>query len=114
MFPKLNAVRVYVSFGRGLQVCCNSAVGAPPSEPIGWTSTEPNYGTPFDWAELNWDNTGNAGLGHETRLGGNVTQVDMFGLPLLLTLKGKSTVADQPATANAGLTRRFDTMMSAY
>ena len=114
MFPKLNAVRVYISSGRGLQVCCNSAVGAPPSEPIGWTSTEPNYDTPFDWAELNWDNAGNAGLGHKTRLGGNVTQVDMFGLPLLLTLKGKSTVADQPATANAGSTRRFDTMMSAY
>ncbi len=114
MFPKLNAARVYVSLGRGLQVCCNSAAGAPPSEPIGWSSTEPNYNTPFDWAELNWDNTGNAGLGHKTRLGGNVTQVDMFGLPLLLTLKGKSTVADQPATANAGLTRRFDTIMSAY
>jgi hypothetical protein len=113
-FPKLNAARVYISSGQGLQVCCNSASGTPPSEPIGWTATDPNYGTPFDWAELNWDNAGNAGLGHKTRLGGNVTQVDMFGLPLLLTLRGKSTVVDQLATANAGFTRRFQTMMSAY
>ena len=114
MFPKLNSVRVYISFGQGLQVCCNSAAGRPPSEPIGWTSTEPNYNIPFDWAELSWDNAGNAGLGHKTRLGGNVTQVDMFGLPLLLTLKGKSTIVDQPATANAGFTRRFQTIMGAY
>jgi hypothetical protein len=114
MFPKLNAARVYISSGRGLLVCCNSAVGTPPSEPIGWSSTEPNYDIPFDWAELNWDDSGNAGLGHKTRLGGNVTQVDMFGLPLLLTLKGKSTVVDQPATANAGFTRRFQKMMTAY
>ena len=114
MFPKLNAARVYISSGLGLQVCCNSASGTPPSEPIGWTATDPNYGTPFDWAELNWDNAGNAGLGHKTRLGGNVTQVDMFGLPLLLTLRGKSTVVDQLATANAGFTRSFQTMMNAY
>jgi hypothetical protein len=37
----------------------------------------------------------------------------MFGLPLLLTLNGETTV-DQPATANAGFTRSFNTIMSAY
>jgi hypothetical protein len=101
MFPQLSSVRIYVSSGKGLQVCCNAAVGSPPSEPIGWSSNEPNYNTPFDWAELNWGNL---------LLGGNVTQVDMFGLPLLLTLKGKSTTG----TSNAGFPQRFQTIMSAY
>jgi hypothetical protein len=105
MFPQLSSARIYVSSGGGLQVCCNSAAGSPPSEPIGWSSTEPNYNTPFDWAELNWDNL---------VLGGNVTQVDMFGLPLLLTLKGKSTTVDQPGISNAGFSQRFQTIMSAY
>ena len=73
MLPKLSALRIYISSGQGLRVCCNSAVGTPPGEPIGWSSTEPNYNT-FDWVELNWDNGGNVGLGHKTRLGGNTTE----------------------------------------
>lgn len=113
-FPKLNAVRIYFSFGNPIMVCCSNAVGTSPSEPAGWVTTDPNFNTLFDWAELVWDNGGNRGLGHRTRLGGNVTQVDMFGLPMHLTLQGTSPASDQPLTANAGFTSDLPTMMAAY
>jgi hypothetical protein len=113
-FPKLGAARIYLSFGEPPMVCCNNAVGGSPSEPAGWVKTDPNFNTLFDWAELSWDNGGNRGLRHSTRLGGNVTQVDMFGLPLRLTLEGKSPSSDRPATEYAGFTQDLTTMMRAY
>jgi hypothetical protein len=113
-FPKLNAVRIYFSFGNPPMVCCSNAVGNSPSEPAGWVTSDPNFNILFDWAELVWDNGGNRGLGHTTRLGGNVTQVDMFGLPMQLTLKGISPSSNQPFTQNAGFTSDLQTMMKAY
>jgi hypothetical protein len=113
--PKLSGARVYVSFGAAIQVCCNGkTAGTPPSYPAGWSSGDPNYSTVFDWAEYTWDNTGNATFGHKTRLGGNVTQVDMFGLPLLLTFNGLSTTSAATSSQNAGFTQSQSTILSAF
>jgi hypothetical protein len=113
-FPKLNAARIYFSFGNPIKVCCSAGVGSSPSELAGWVTTDPNYNTPFDWAELVWDNFGQNPYGLKTRLGGNVTQVDMFGLPLQLSLQGSSPATGQPVTANAGFTASLPTIMNAY
>jgi len=113
-FPKLNAARIYLSFDAPTVVCCNNAEGGSPGEPIGWDTNEPNFNTLFDWAELAWDNGGNAGLGHKTRLGGNLTQVDMFSLPLHLRLVGLSTTGPGSSTQDAGFTASRATIGKAY
>jgi Beta-1,3-glucanase len=113
-FPKLNAARIYFSFDAPTVVCCNNAEGGSPGEPIGWDTNEPNFNTLFDWAELAWDNGGNAGLGHKTRLGGNLTQVDMFSLPLHLRLVGLSTTGPGPSTQDAGFMASRATIGKAY
>ena len=80
-FPYLSAVRIYVSLDRPLLVTVDAS--GSPSAPAGWVPTDPNFSTLFDWAELTWD-----GPVGNTTLGGNTTQVDMFGLPLKLELDG--------------------------
>ncbi|MGH7867328.1 MAG: beta-1,3-glucanase family protein, partial [Candidatus Dormibacteraceae bacterium] len=81
---------------------------------MGWVPSEPNYNTLFDWVELAWDNGGNAGLGHKTRLGGNTTQVDMFGMPMHLVLSGQSTTGPGSSTQNAGFMDNRATIRKAY
>jgi hypothetical protein len=112
--PKLNAVRIYVSYGTGVQVCCSAATGRDPSAPDGWIPTSPNFPIVYDYAEYTWDNTGNVGLGHTTRFNINTTQLDGWGLPLLLTLKGKSASSNNTVVLNAGFTSDRATMFNAY
>src|SRR5438034_107496 len=76
--------------------------GAAPSAPCGWcgagnTENNNNFNTIFDWVELAW-----TGDGSVTTMGGNTTEVDMFGLPLLLALAGTDPVNNQPAIEYAG------------
>jgi hypothetical protein len=112
-FPKLINARIYVSFGNPVTVCCSGTAGNSPSDPAPWAS-DGSQNIYFDWAEATWDNTGNPTLGHTTRLGGNVTQVDMYGLSLLLTLNGQSTTMPGPETSIAGFTANRTTILNAY
>jgi hypothetical protein len=112
-FPKISG-RMYVSVGQGLQTCCIDAIGNPPTPPAGWNSSEPNYNTPFDWVEPTWDNAGNAGLGHTTRMNINTTQVDMYGLSMFMKVQGKSTLVNQPAILNSGFFVRPQVIQNAY
>jgi len=109
MMPKLDGIRIYLSLGNGLVVQTNSQEGAPPSAPCGWCGTgnienATNFNTIFDWAELTWVDK-NGGTGHETNLGGNVTEVDMFGLPLLLTFVGNDPASPAPSPVVRALPR---------
>lgn len=113
-FPKLTNARIFFSFGAPIMVCCATAVGNSPSDPSGWVTTDPNYNTVFDWAEPTWDDTGNAAFGHTTRLGGNVTEVDMFGMPMRLHLVGLNSGGPGPSIQNAGFAVSRPTIMSAY
>jgi hypothetical protein len=120
MLPQLTGMRIYLSLGNGLLVQ-NNDMGTQPSAPCGWCGVPPtgntmndaNFNTIFDWAELTWGPK-IAGPGHETNLGGGVTQVEMFGLPLYLTLAGTNPAGMDSITVNAGFTQKRPTIMNAY
>ena len=78
--PQLVGGRIYVSIGAPLTLDAGNGV---PGSPAGWVSSDPNYGTAFDWIEYTW--TPGSGSG---ALGGNTTQVDMFGLALTMGVSG--------------------------
>lgn len=87
--PQMSAMRIYVSLGKAL-VVTSGAVGGAPSTPSGWTKGEDNknFDTLFDWGEFTWvDNAPSAPFA--STIGGNVTQVDMFGLGIRVALRGK-------------------------
>jgi hypothetical protein len=112
--PKLTAVRIYFSLGNGLLVQTNSQQGAAPSAPCGWCGAgnienNNNFNTIFDWVELAW-----TGDGSVTTMGGNTTEVDMFGLPLLLALAGTDPVNNQPTIEYAGFRDKRPTILNAY
>jgi hypothetical protein len=97
----------------------NSQQGQPPSAPCGWcgtgnTENAANFNTIYKFAEFTWVDK-NAGT-HETNLGGNVTEVDLFGLPLLLTFAGNdpASISPTPVVRNAGFTQKRPTILNAY
>jgi hypothetical protein len=94
--PRLSAVRGYFSFDSPLQVI----VGANgiPSSPAGWVK-DMNFGTIFDWVELTWEVNKT-----DMTLGGNTTQVDMFGLPFELELVGYDADG-KPLTVQGGFSK---------
>ncbi len=77
--PALQGARIYISLGAPLYIGIapdNSGWAGPdPNNP-----TDPNFATVFDWYELTTN------YGH-IPFGGNTTQVDQFGLPILVTLE---------------------------
>lgn len=79
--PRLSGMRLYFSFEKPLQVTVGP--NGIPSSPAGWLR-DSNFGTLFDWIELTWE----INSATDMTLGGNTTQVDMFGLPFALTLTG--------------------------
>jgi hypothetical protein len=120
MLPKLLGIRIYLSLGQGLMVQTNNSEGVPPSAPCGWcgegnTENNTNFNTIFEWAELTWVD-GPGGTGHETNLGGNVTEVDMLGFPLHLTFHGNdpAKIPPTPVTRDAGFTQSRPQILNAY
>ena len=49
-----------------------------------------------------------------TTLGGNTTQVDQFGLPMLLVFEGTDPTNNQPTIKYAGFQDKRSTMMGSY
>lgn len=91
--PRLSAVRIYFSFDNKLNVSVGS--NGIPSAPAGWVP-DSNFNTLFDWLETTWEVNAT-----DMTLGGNTTQVDMFGLPFALSLTGFDANG-QPVTVNGG------------
>jgi hypothetical protein len=92
--PRLSAIRVYFSFGKKLFLDVGAVNGVPTS-PAGWLP-DTNFHTLFDWMELTWEkNLNDDGTFHDFTLGGNTTQVDMFGLPMSLGLSGFDAVGNR-------------------
>ncbi|KAF0250572.1 MAG: sugar hydrolase [bacterium] len=78
--PRLSGMRIYFSFDKKLNVLVQE--NGIPSAPAGWVQGS-NFQTLFDWAEFTWEVNAT-----DMTLGGNVTQVDMFGLPFAFSLTG--------------------------
>jgi Beta-1,3-glucanase len=81
-FPQFEGVRIYFSIGEPLPVSSTNSSGIP-NALVGWINTAPEYPLVWDWVELNWLNYGSF-----SRLVGNITQVQMFGLAFELVLNG--------------------------
>ncbi len=92
--PTLTATRIYVSYGRKMWIQPTKGV---PSTPNGWQSTDKNYSTLFDWAEYTWNDVAQPS-NFQTSLNGNLTQVDMLGLPMLLEFAGASATKPSVVT----------------
>lgn len=88
--PQLSAARVTISYGKPMQVMVSS--GGAPSTPIGWSSSDPNLHTLFDWFEYTWADVAAGSLpnlpANSTSLNTNATQVDMLGLTMMLRMNG--------------------------
>ena len=98
-FPQFNSVRIYFSVGEPLTVTSTDANGLPNSL-VGWINTpaHPEFPLLWDFVELNWQQY--SGF---SRLVGNITQVQMFGLAFKLVLNGFDPVnPTQPLTFTNG------------
>lgn len=94
--PRLSAIRIYFSFDKKLYVTVGE--DGIPSSPAGWLK-DSNFQTLFDWIEATWEVNET-----DMTLGGNTSQVDMFGLPFALSLTGFDA-NKQPLTVTGGFTR---------
>ncbi len=94
MPPSLISTRIYVSLGAPMYI----GIPAPNAYtgPSATNTTDPNYRTYYDWYEFNYT-PGSASFF------GNTTPVNMFGLPLLATVKQTATHFNQ--TRGIRLTR---------
>ncbi len=96
--PQLSAARVTVSYGKAMQVLVSST--GSPSTPVGWSSSDPNLHTLFDWFEYTWADGGNANLPpNSTNLNANATQVDMLGLTMMVQMTGVDALNNPTRTA---------------
>ena len=104
-FPQLVGVRIYVSVGKPLRVTVN-ADGIPDS--VSANNPPPNnvnYDTLFDFAEVSWTSDPDG----VTKLGGNTTQIDSFGLALALERNGFDAARlDTPLTIINGFDGNTD------
>lgn len=103
--PQLSASRVTISYGKPMQVMVS---GGAPSTPIGWSKSDPNLNTLFDWFEYTWADVAPGSQpalpANSTSLNTNATQVDMFGLPMMIRMNGVDP-NNNPQTTAAGFNK---------
>lgn len=94
--PQIQGARIYLSFGKPVVV----PVGPNgfPDEPNGWSTASPNFNTIFDWIEYTW----NPEPDGNSTLGGNTTQVDMFGFPMEFRVSGLRNDYKTPVMMRSG------------
>lgn len=101
--PKMDSGRIFVSVGEPLYIKvvpdANGNVGFAGPNPL--NGTDPNIGVRYDWYEFTYNDAG---------LWINTTQVDDFGMPLLLDVWGDSASFHQ----QTGLTETHDSLMAEY
>jgi len=101
--PEMDSGRIFISLGEPLYMTVltdvNGNVGFAGPNPL--NGTDPNIGVRYDWYEFTYNDGG---------LWINTTQVDDFGLPLLLDVWGDSKNFHQ----QTGLTQTHDALFAAY
>ncbi len=81
ILPPLSAGRIYVSLGSPMYMSIVSTPNGPGyAGPNAQNPTDPNNNTHYDWYEFTYSNSGGIFI--------NTTQVNQFGLPLLLDVWG--------------------------
>ncbi len=80
--PPITSARAYISLGAPLYMAVHGTNGQVTgyAGPAPWNSADPNAKTHFDWYEFNYALNADGSTGVYI----NTTQVDMFGLPLVL------------------------------
>ncbi|ADV84304.1 beta-1,3-glucanase family protein [Terriglobus saanensis] len=86
--PKMSSGRVFISMGEPvyLKILQDAKGNIGYAGPNPQNTTDPNENVPFDWYEFTYNNTG---------LFINTTQVDEFGLPLVLDVWGNKATFHQ-------------------
>ena len=101
--PKMDSGRVFISLGEPVYLKVlsdiNGQIGYAGPNPL--NGTDPNIAVDFDWYEFTYNTTG---------LWINTTQVDEFGLPLLLDVYG----ASQAFHAQTGMTETVAAIFDEY
>ncbi|MEO7066392.1 MAG: beta-1,3-glucanase family protein [Rhodanobacter sp.] len=101
--PMMSSGRIFVSLGEPLYIKilndANGKVGYAGPNPL--NGTDPNINVHFDWYEFTWGDNG---------LWINTTQVDQFGLPLLLDVWGDNKTFHQ----RTGIEESGEAIYSAY
>jgi hypothetical protein len=101
--PEMDSGRIFVSLGEPLYIKvltdANGNIGFAGPNPL--NGTDPNIGVRYDWYEFTYNDSG---------VWINTTQVDDFGLPLLLDVWGDSKNFHQ----QTGLTEAHDALMAEY
>ena len=101
--PEMDSGRIFISIGEPLYIKvlpdANGNVGFAGPNPL--NGTDPNIGVRYDWYEFTY-NDGGVWI--------NTTQVDDFGLPLLLDVWGDSKNFHQ----QTGLTETHDALLAEY
>lgn len=81
--PELQGGRIYLSLEEPLYIAISpDNTGYTRLNPV--SSADPNFETVYDWSELTFQNG-------SIPFGGNTTQVDQFGMPMLVTLSQTSS-----------------------
>ncbi len=101
--PKMDSGRVFISLGEPVYLKVlsdvNGNIGYAGPNPL--NPTDPNIAVNFDWYEFTYNTTG---------LWINTTQVDEFGVPLLLDVYG----ANQTFHAQTGITESVSALYNEY
>ena len=96
--PPITSARAYISLGAPLYMAVHGTAGKVTgyAGPAPWNTADPNAKTHFDWYEFNYAQNADGSTGIYI----NTTQVDMFGLPLVLDVWAKSGAFHQQAGIN--------------
>jgi len=94
-FPMLTAARLYISVGKPLLLAVDAIGNAIPPRPA--DSTDPNYGTPWDFFEVTYLPVGSAELFNV-----NLSTVQSAGVPLAFHVEGVEPSTKKPVDYSRG------------
>jgi len=103
--PAMISCRLYVSLGSPLSMNINPGTPVGVAAPNINNPTDPNINTVFDWIEFNLQNS---------TIFCNTTQVDMFGIPMVMTLYDNASGGGYTVNGTVGITETASAIMSEF
>jgi hypothetical protein len=99
------SVRLYVSLGSPLSMNINPGTPVGVAAPDINNPSDPNINTPFDWIEFNLQSN---------TIFCNTSQVDMFGIPLVMTLYDNAAGGGYTVNGTVGITETAAAIMNEF